>query len=136
MSIVRRVVQWVLRWFRRGVRTILPPRQVIVPTSPCLFLRLGVPVYATQAEIDDAYRRAKVAQHGPHTRTLIEEAYATLGHPTRREIYVLIRAGLAAHGLQAPLACDRPLQPPTRMSFWEAFFAPRMNRYRRLGFFR
>ena len=87
-------------WLHRIWEHRFPGRKrPAVPSSPCLFLRLGLWEDATADEIRSAYEEARRKAPNPAAVRLLEEAHTVLSDPARREITLLIRKGLAAAGL-------------------------------------
>ena len=86
-----------------------------VPTSRCLFLRLGLPFDATPNQIEDAFARLQAKQLPPQAKLLLDEADAVLGHWAHRELYILTQRALQCHGLASAVGVRRrrffPLVP-------------------------
>lgn len=67
-----------------------------VPTSPCLFTRLGVNRDASPRAIANAYAKAKALPGLDAERLrLLADAYQILSHSQKREIYQYIHQGMA-----------------------------------------
>jgi hypothetical protein len=118
--ILRRLRQMTRRLF---FRVAVCPR---VPASRCYYSRLGLFPGAQPSQIQAAYEAARNAALHPAAQRLVDEAYAVLADPIRREIYLLVRRGLLAHGLAAdPLQADperslvRVLRDLARRAWWK-----------------
>lgn len=72
-----------------------------VPASRCYYSRLGLFPGASSGQIRAAHHTARQSGLHPAAQRLVDEAYAVLSDPIRREIYLLVRRGLVAHGLAA-----------------------------------
>jgi hypothetical protein len=93
----------ILRRLKRIVRPLFVHAAVCprVPTSSCFYSRLGLYPGASLLETRKAYEAARLAKLHPVAQRLVDEAYAVLSDPVRREIYLLVRRGLVASGLAA-----------------------------------
>jgi len=128
--------RWTGRRLRRAVfvlrttaRDIGGRRAPAVPTSPCLFLRLGLPLDAHPREIERSFRRLRQRATDDVTTRLLDEAYAVLSVPARRELYVLTRRGMTQHGLGSdPQTGTAPWRSPVTITRWllrvHDFFVP------------
>lgn len=77
------------------------PKCPRVPASRCFYARLGLFPGATLWQTRDAYEAARRAGLHPAAQRLVDEAYAALSDPVRRELYLLVRRGLVASGASA-----------------------------------
>lgn len=98
-----------------------------VPASRCYYARLGLFPGASLHQTHSAYEAARRAGLHPAAQKLVDEAYAVLSDPVRREIYLLVRRGLVAHGLAAdPLQAGaersllQVLRQLVRQAWWKA----------------
>lgn len=133
---VDRLWRWTGRRLRRALlvlrtaaRDIAGRRTPVVPTSPCLFLRLGLPFDAHPREVERSFRRLRQRATDNATKRLLDEAYAVLSVPARRELYVLTRRGMTQHGLGSdPQPGTVPPRSPVALIRWllrvHDFFVP------------
>jgi hypothetical protein len=104
VSIVGSVRKWLRTLLQDGPKAPGPE-----PTSPCFLTRLGIWQTADADSVRKAYMRVSAAVQGDADRQrLLEEAYRVLANPAQREVYLLVRRGLARAGLfplqEAPVA--------------------------------